>query len=76
MDKLLKSLQGNLIAIVVVLMVLGWCQTGWSEPSPSSASDLENIKVLDLQTAARIALEDNPSLAAAQARVSLKPKKT
>jgi TolC family type I secretion outer membrane protein len=69
MDKLFRRVQGNLIAIGVGLMVLGWCQTGWSEPSPSSASDLKNIKVLDLQTAARIALEDNPSLAAARARV-------
>ncbi|MGD9222991.1 MAG: TolC family protein [Desulfobacteraceae bacterium] len=68
MDKLFKNLQNNLIAIVAALMVLGWSQTGWSQP-PSSATDLENIKVLDLQTAARIALEDNPSLAAAQARV-------
>jgi TolC family type I secretion outer membrane protein len=70
MDKLPRGFRCILIAVVTVLMLLGWCQTGWAEPASAAGSELENIKVLDLQTAARIALEDNPSLAAARARVA------
>jgi TolC family type I secretion outer membrane protein len=69
MGKLLKKLRGNRAAVVTVIMIFGWCQPGWSEPASSAATDLEGIEVLDLSTAAGIALEDNPSLEAARARV-------
>lgn len=70
MDNLFKGLQSKMIPLAVIALFLGWCEVGWSEAlSPVSASDLEKIEVLDLQTAARIALAENPSLAAAQARV-------
>jgi TolC family type I secretion outer membrane protein len=70
MDNLLKGLQSKMIPLAVIVLILGWCQMGWSEASsPAGASELEKIELLDLQTAAKIALAENPSLAAAQARV-------
>lgn len=70
MDNMLKGFQSKMIPLVVIALVLGWCQMGWSEASsPLSDLKLEKIELLDLQTAARIALAENPSLAAAQARV-------
>jgi TolC family type I secretion outer membrane protein len=70
MDNLLKGLQSKMIFLAVLALIFGWCPSGWSQaPSPAGASQLEKIELLDLQIAARIALAENPSLAAAQARV-------
>jgi outer membrane protein len=70
MDTLFKGLQSKMIPLAVITLLLGWCELGWSQAKPPvGAADLAKIEVLDLQTAARIALAKNPSLAAAQARV-------
>jgi outer membrane protein len=53
--------------LVVVLVVMGtW---GPAAAQDNAAGRLAQIEVLDLATAARVALAENPSLAAAQARI-------
>jgi len=70
MNGLSRFFQWKLIAMAFIAMAIGWCQVGWAETEmPAQTVDLENVAELDLQTAARIALADNPTLAAAQARV-------
>ena len=56
---------------VIVLLALGggWSEQVRAEDNTMAGINLEDIKVLDLPTATKIALEQNPSLAAAQARV-------
>lgn len=59
----------RLVPLAITLLVLLYYSAAGAEDQPADGIDLENITVLDLETAARIALEGNPSLAAAQARV-------
>jgi TolC family type I secretion outer membrane protein len=69
MDTLCKRFRKRLVPLTVISVVLVWYALAGAEEPPAGAVDLEKIDVLDLKTAARIALEGNPSLAAAQARV-------
>jgi outer membrane protein len=68
----MKRLHGFwLAALVTAAWVTGLACPPWAsaEDGPSAPINLEQIKVLDLATAAKIAVAENPSLAAAQARV-------
>jgi outer membrane protein TolC len=56
--------------IIIGVVAIGGTAAIPAEPLPPPALDLNKITVLDLRTAAKIALAENPSLAAAQARVS------
>lgn len=69
MDTLFRRFRNGLLPLALISLVLVWCASAGAEAPPTTAMDLEKIDVLDLKTAARIALADNPSLAAAQARV-------
>lgn len=51
--------------IVLITLTAAWCAPALAEPT----SKLEDLEVLDLETAARMALADNPSLKAAAERV-------
>ncbi len=57
-----------LSAIVLAVTGFGWQGPAAAETMPAKV-DLEKIQVLDLATAARIAVAENPSLAVAQSRV-------
>jgi outer membrane protein TolC len=59
------------IAWFVLLLTLCWAGVGSAaEPAPAQPADpLAGIEVLDLPTAAHVALSENPTLQAAQARV-------
>ena len=65
-DRYLRSLK--VVAFIAVVMIGPHNASAAGLPA-ASAVDLENISVLDLQTAARIALTGNPTLDVAQARV-------
>ncbi len=54
---------------VVFVMVVGWAGVAMAGESKAAGSRLDQIEVLDLKTAAEIVLAENPSLAAAKARV-------
>ncbi len=69
MDTLTRCLCKRRILVAIILLVLVYCSAAGAEEPEAVDVDLEKIEVLDLQTAARIALEGNPSLAAALARV-------
>jgi TolC family type I secretion outer membrane protein len=69
MDTLFKRFRKCLLPLAVISLALVWYASAGAEEPPATGIDLEKIEVLDLKTAARIALEGNPSLAAAQARV-------
>ncbi|NOX80197.1 MAG: TolC family protein [Deltaproteobacteria bacterium] len=56
-----------IFVLIFVLLAAGGAQG--SEQPAAAARDLSGIKVLDLATAQDIALKDNPSMAAAMARV-------
>jgi outer membrane protein len=58
-----------LLTIILWAAMQAWMGAAWAAGSDAAAGPLDNITELDLATAARIALADNPSLAAAQARV-------
>jgi TolC family type I secretion outer membrane protein len=58
-----------LITILLAVTGIGWQGSAWAAESMPGKIDLENVQVLDLATAARIAVADNPTLAVAQARV-------
>lgn len=58
-----------LSAIVLTVAGYGWCGSALAAEAGPGKIDLEQIKVLDLATAAKIALAENPTLAVAQARV-------
>jgi outer membrane protein TolC len=65
----LKHLYIHAVLIFTALMTLSVCGTAWTQERSIDAIEMEKLDVLDLQTAARIALKENPSLAAARARV-------
>ena len=58
--------------IVLFLMIFGlMAATGWSADSrENDTPDISSVKVLDLQTAQRIALKANPGIQAAEARLA------
>jgi len=56
-----------IFVLIFLLSAAGVVQAG--EPPSTAAPDLSGIHVLDLKTAQRIALQANPSIAAATARV-------
>ncbi|HDO30007.1 MAG TPA: hypothetical protein ENG79_02970, partial [Desulfobacteraceae bacterium] len=56
-----------IFVLIFVLLAAGGAQ-GNEQPA-AAARDLSGIKTLDLATAQGIALKDNPSMAAAMARV-------
>ena len=60
-----------LLLSVIILGVMGIETHGaaWAAGAAPGTIDLEKIQVLDLATAARMALADNPTLAAARSRV-------
>ena len=58
-----------LFAILLIVMRIGMFGAAWAAEGAPGSIDLEKIQVLDLTTAARIAVADNPTLAAARARV-------
>ncbi len=58
-----------LFAILLWVMGLGLHGAAWAAEASPGTIDLKNIQVLDLATAARIAVADNPTLGVAQARV-------
>ncbi len=69
MSRALNCLHHKWVLVVITVSVLGWTQgVGAVEPE-RPVVNLEEIATLDLDTAARIALAGNPSLAAARARV-------
>ncbi len=57
------------VAYALLLVVVWCCPAGAAEPI-ADRINLEDLEVLDIQTAARIALAENPSLAAARERVA------
>ncbi len=59
----------KLYAFVLICVLLAAGGAQGSEQPAAAAPDLSGIKVLDLATAQGIALKDNPSMAAAMARV-------
>ena len=65
----MKRLYCYVSAALILASGLGWHMSVWAADTMPPAINLEEIKVLDLATAAKIALARNPSLAAAQARV-------
>lgn len=66
-----KDRRWSLVWVTVFLLLLGgWAPQGIAADSDSGPLKLEDIEILDLAAAARIALADNPNLAAAQARVT------
>ncbi len=69
MDTLPRRLYKRLIPLAIILLAMVYYSAARAEEPPAGEIDLEKIETLDLETAARIALEGNPSLAAAQARV-------
>ncbi len=69
MDTLIKRFRKRLLPLAVISFVLIWYALAGAQEPPAVDTDLAKIGELDLKTAARIALQDNPSLAAAQARV-------
>jgi outer membrane protein len=58
-----------LLSTFLVVMGLGWPGLASAADSTPGKIDLDTIQVLDLDTAARIAVAENPTLAVAQARV-------
>jgi outer membrane protein len=70
MDTRLDRLKAMVWAVTLVFALAGWCHPVLAAEPEAGAIKLEDLKVLDLPTAARIALTDNPSLAAARARVA------
>jgi outer membrane protein TolC len=58
-----------LFALLLGVMGIGLHGTAWAAEAASGTADLEKIQVLDLATAARMAVADNPGLAAARFRV-------
>lgn len=58
------------IAAVFITILLIWCTGVWAAEPADDSLNVEKIKILDLQTAAKIALAGNPSLAEAQARAA------
>ncbi len=54
---------------VLIILVTAWCAQALAQPLAGDSSKLEDLEVLDLETAARMALADNPSLKAALERV-------
>ena len=69
MDTLFRRLRKRLIPLAIISVVSMYCSAARAEEPTVGTIDLEKIDVLELKTAARFALEGNPSLAAAQARV-------
>lgn len=69
MNLLRLHVNGILVMVSVLTVVFG----GWgrvvAQSPPADSSAVDQIKVLDLETAAKMALEANPSLAAARARL-------
>ena len=57
-----------LLTMVLSVTGFGWQGPVWAEPA-SARIDLEQIQVLDLATASKIALAENPTLEVAQARL-------
>ncbi len=57
------------LLMVLLTLVVTWCIPALAQPQDGPTSKLEDLEVLDLETAARIALADNPSLKAALERV-------
>lgn len=53
-----------------LFLVAGWAPYGVAADPETGPLQLEDLQTLDLPAAARIAIADNPSLAAAQARVA------
>lgn len=58
-----------LLAIFLGVMGTGMYGAAWAAETMPGKIDLEKIQVLDLATAAKIAVADNPTLSAARARV-------
>jgi outer membrane protein TolC len=57
-----------LLPLVLIILALAWCAPASAEPPAEPASQLDDLEELDLETAARMALADNPSLKAAMER--------
>jgi outer membrane protein TolC len=60
---------GFYLAILLGVICIGWYGAAWAAEARPGNIDLEKVQILDLPTAAKIAVADNPTLAAAQARV-------
>lgn len=60
---------GILVMVSVLAVVFGGWGRAVAQSPPADPSAFDQIKVLDLKTAAKMALEANPSLAAARARL-------
>ncbi len=69
MQTLLRMFRTRLVSWTILSFLLLCFPVAAAEEPSAGSIELEKIEVLDLQTAARIALEGNPSLAAARARV-------
>jgi outer membrane protein TolC len=59
----------QLFPIVLIILAAAWCAPALAQPQAEDSSKLADLEVLDLETAARMALADNPSLKAAAERV-------
>lgn len=59
----------TVLVVLLFISFIGSVLAAENSPSKSTAPSWEAITVLDVQTAARLALDRNPTLAAAQARV-------
>ncbi len=56
--------------ILLILLLIFWVPTTWAqEEQQLAAPDFSDISVMDLTTAQRLALQGNPGIAAAQARL-------
>jgi outer membrane protein TolC len=54
---------------IFLMLILGLIFSSITTFSFAESLDIQNLKALDLETAQKIALEKNPSIAAAQERV-------
>jgi TolC family type I secretion outer membrane protein len=57
-----------LLSIVLIILAAAWCAPVLAQSPAGPKSKLDDLEVLDLETAARMALADNPSLKAAMER--------
>jgi outer membrane protein TolC len=69
MKRIINRFGIQLFPIVLIILVAACCPPALAQPPAGPTSKLEDLEVLDLEAAARMALTDNPSLKAALERV-------
>ncbi|MGD9007782.1 MAG: TolC family protein, partial [Desulfobacteraceae bacterium] len=69
MKRIINCFGIQLFPIFLIALVAACCTPALAQPLAGLTSKLEDLEVLDLESAARLALADNPSLKAALERV-------